>query len=124
MPKRRIEKPRLLDTSLTLRSPFLLSPLKRRKRRKTPSRETLLTFMTVPIVSPHNILSEPACLNIQGRAQRHGSAYQTRESAHPFRDEWAIFWQVVVAASIHLQESVQSHHLSVAAHSEYAILCR
>ena len=23
-----------------------------------------------------------------------GSAYQTREIGHPFRDEWAIFWQV------------------------------
>ncbi len=28
------------------------------------------------------------------RAKPHGSAYQTREIGHPFRDEWAIFWQV------------------------------
>jgi hypothetical protein len=28
------------------------------------------------------------------RTKLPGSAYQTREIAHPFRDEWAIFWQV------------------------------
>ena len=50
--KRRIERPRPLDTSLTLRSLFLLSPLRRKVREKTASKET---FLTVPIVSPHNI---------------------------------------------------------------------
>jgi hypothetical protein len=35
------------------RTRFLLSPLKRRERGEKSSRETLLTFLTVAIVSPH-----------------------------------------------------------------------
>jgi len=27
-------------------------------------------------------------------AKLHGSAYQTSEIGHPFRDKWTIFWQV------------------------------
>ena len=55
--KRCIERQLPLDTSLTLLSLFLLSPLRRREREKTSSKETLLTFLTVSIVSPHNSCS-------------------------------------------------------------------
>lgn len=47
---------------------------------------------------------EPACLNTRRSAKRHGSADQTREFDHPFRDEWAIFWHVLgVCARLRLR---------------------
>lgn len=46
---------------------FLLSPLRRREREKTSSSETLLTFLTVSIASPHNRYSR---LFLHGKDER------------------------------------------------------